>query len=138
VLAEEAQQYPTFPAVTDIIRICAFRYGLDESEFKKADRRTHGRIVRPRAIAMWVACAATEMSLQEIARRFGGVHHSTVMAARDKVNLWRATEPYLDRELTSIRESVQQAASITLPLTDVVSLIADALRARGQFEGVGL
>jgi chromosomal replication initiator protein len=63
--------------VASILATVAEAYGLTSLEIR---RRTHRRsIARPRQVAMFVLRQTTYMSLPEIGKAFGGLHHTTVL-----------------------------------------------------------
>lgn len=66
-----------------IIATVAQMYSIDPT-WIVSDRRGRG-LAEPRAIAMYLARVHTEASFPVIGAAFGGKHHTTVIAARDKV-----------------------------------------------------
>lgn len=48
-------------------------------------RRRHHAVVRPRQVAIWLCSKRTTKSLPEIGRRFGGMDHTSIMNANEKV-----------------------------------------------------
>ena len=69
--------------VESIIKQVANYYGLKTSEIK-SDRR-HKSLANPRAVAMYLARNHTKDSYPDLARAFGGKHHTTVISAVQKI-----------------------------------------------------
>lgn len=66
-----------------IIKCVASYYGLKTMEIK-SDRR-HKSLANPRAVAMYLARHHTKDSYPDLARAFGGKHHTTVISAVQKI-----------------------------------------------------
>jgi len=69
--------------VESIIKAVASYYGLKTSDIK-SDRR-HKSLAGPRAVAMYLARHHTKDSYPDLARAFGGKHHTTVISAVQKI-----------------------------------------------------
>ena len=69
--------------VDSIIKVVASYYGLKPVEIK-SDRR-HKSLANPRAVAMYLARHHTKDSYPDLARAFGGKHHTTVISAVQKI-----------------------------------------------------
>ena len=69
--------------VEAIIKVVASYYGLKPAEIK-SDRR-HKSLANPRAIAMYLSRHHTKDSYPDLARAFGGKHHTTVISAVQKI-----------------------------------------------------
>jgi chromosomal replication initiator protein len=69
--------------VDTIIKVVASYYGLKPAEIK-SDRR-HKSLANPRAIAMYLSRHHTKDSYPDLARAFGGKHHTTVISAVQKI-----------------------------------------------------
>ncbi|HTR52335.1 MAG TPA: chromosomal replication initiator protein DnaA [Kofleriaceae bacterium] len=69
--------------VESIIKSVASYYGLKPAEIK-SDRR-HKSLANPRAVAMYLARHHTKDSYPDLARAFGGKHHTTVISAVQKI-----------------------------------------------------
>jgi chromosomal replication initiator protein len=69
--------------VETIIKAVANYYGLKPSDIK-SDRR-HKSLANPRAIAMFISRHHTKDSYPDLARAFGGKHHTTVISAVQKI-----------------------------------------------------
>jgi chromosomal replication initiator protein len=66
-----------------IIKCVANYYGLKTLDIK-SDRR-HKSLANPRAVAMYLARHHTKDSYPDLARSFGGKHHTTVISAVQKI-----------------------------------------------------
>ena len=69
--------------VESIIKSVASYYGLKPAEIK-SDRR-HKSLANPRAVAMYLSRNHTKDSYPDLARAFGGKHHTTVISAVQKI-----------------------------------------------------
>jgi chromosomal replication initiator protein len=69
--------------VETIIKAVASYYGLKPAEIK-SDRR-HKSLANPRAVAMYMSRNHTKDSYPDLARAFGGKHHTTVISAVQKI-----------------------------------------------------
>ncbi len=69
--------------VETIIKAVAGYYGLKTSDIK-SDRR-HKSLANPRAVAMYLSRHHTKDSYPDLARAFGGKHHTTVISAVQKI-----------------------------------------------------
>ena len=77
------------------------------SRSHQADRRARA-VARPRQVAMYLAKAMTPKSLPEIGRRFRR-DHTTVIHAIRQITKLRATDPDLDRDLTTLQRDLEAA-----------------------------
>jgi len=80
-----------------------FRIGIKELKAKNNSKR----VVFPRQVAMWMARELTESSLPEIARAFGGKHHTTVLHSVEKIGKRKRADPDFNRELNLLMSSFQ-------------------------------
>ena len=95
------------PAATaeSIQKLVADYYNLRVNQIKS---RTNSRqIAFPRQIAMYLCKQLTRCSLQEIGRRFGGKHHSTVIHAVQKIEKMRGTDKEFDKLVDRFAESLR-------------------------------
>jgi chromosomal replication initiator protein len=69
--------------VETIIKAVASYYGLKSSDIKS--ERRHKSVATPRAVAMYLARHHTKDSYPDLARAFGGKHHTTVISAVQKI-----------------------------------------------------
>ncbi len=66
-----------------VIKHVASYYGLKPSDIKS--ERRHKSVATPRAVAMYLARHHTKDSYPDLARAFGGKHHTTVISAVQKI-----------------------------------------------------
>jgi chromosomal replication initiator protein len=98
---------PDSPAATteSIVKTVANFYNLKVSQLKA--RTNSHKVARPRQVAMYLCKQLTDSSLQEIGRKFGGKHHSTVIHAIQRVEARRASETdfneLVDRFIQSLK-----------------------------------
>jgi chromosomal replication initiator protein len=69
--------------VDAVIKAVASYYGLKPSDIKS--ERRHKSVATPRAVAMYLARHHTKDSYPDLARAFGGKHHTTVISAVQKI-----------------------------------------------------
>jgi len=95
------------PAATteSIQKLVANYYNLKVSQLK-AKTNSH-QIAFPRQIAMYLCKQHTGSSLQEIGRRFGGKHHSTVIHAIQKIERKRKEEQEFDKLVEHFNQSLK-------------------------------
>ena len=70
--------------VDGIIKSVASYYGLKAADIKS--ERRHKSVATPRAVAMYLARHHTKDSFPDLARAFGGKHHTTVISAVQKID----------------------------------------------------
>jgi hypothetical protein len=75
-----------------------------------SDRRTK-EIVRPRQVAMYLAKTMTLMSLPQIARRFNGKDHTTILHGVRKIEKLVAVDPELAAKVQIIRDAIMGEAA---------------------------
>jgi chromosomal replication initiator protein len=95
------------PAATSesIQKTVADYYNLRVNQLKS---RTNSRQVAfPRQIAMYLCKQLTRCSLQEIGRRFGGKHHSTVIHSVQKIDKMRSSDKEFDQLIERFMESLR-------------------------------
>ena len=66
-----------------VIKTVASYYGLKPSDIKS--ERRHKSVATPRAVAMYLSRHHTKDSYPDLARAFGGKHHTTVISAVQKI-----------------------------------------------------
>jgi chromosomal replication initiation ATPase DnaA len=86
------------------VAVCR-HYGISRDELL-SQRRDHG-VVRPRMVAMYLARCLTFRSWPEIARKFSGRDHTTVMHAFNRIAAQMATDPKLADEIAHIRRQLE-------------------------------
>lgn len=64
----------------------------------------------PRQVAMYLCKTLTNRSLAEIARRFGGRNHTTILHAVRKIERLRSDDKRLDRELRELERRIMELA----------------------------
>ena len=69
--------------VDGVIKVVASYYGLKPSDIKS--ERRHKSVATPRAVAMYISRHHTKDSYPDLARAFGGKHHTTVISAVQKI-----------------------------------------------------
>ena len=69
--------------VESVIKSVASYYGLKPSDIKS--ERRHKSVATPRAVAMYLSRHHTKDSYPDLARAFGGKHHTTVISAVQKI-----------------------------------------------------
>jgi chromosomal replication initiator protein len=94
------------PVVTveNIQKLVCNYFDLKVQQLKS--RTNAQKIAFPRQIAMYLTKQLTSCSLQEIGRRFGGKHHSTVLHAIEKITAKRASDPEFARMVQSFTEKL--------------------------------
>jgi len=90
--------------VETIIKAVANYYGLKPSDIK-SDRR-HKSLANPRAIAMYISRHHTKDSYPDLARAFGGKHHTTVISAVQKIAERLKDDASLRSEIHAIESMV--------------------------------
>jgi chromosomal replication initiator protein len=69
--------------VDGVIKAVASYYGLKPADIKS--ERRHKSVATPRAVAMYISRHHTKDSYPDLARAFGGKHHTTVISAVQKI-----------------------------------------------------
>ncbi len=90
--------------VESIIKCVASYYGLKTSDIK-SDRR-HKSLANPRAVAMYLARNHTKDSYPDLARAFGGKHHTTVISAVQKIAERMKEDAAMRSELHAIEQMI--------------------------------
>ena len=90
--------------VETIIKAVASYYGLKPAEIK-SDRR-HKSLANPRAVAMYLSRHHTKDSFPDLARAFGGKHHTTVISAVQKITERLKDDASLRSELHAIESMI--------------------------------
>ena len=91
--------------IDGIQKLVADHFGIRIQELKA--KNNSKRVVFPRQIAMWMARELTESSLPEIARAFGGKHHTTVLHSVEKIARKKRTDANFNKELSLLMSSFQ-------------------------------
>ena len=90
--------------IETIARAVAEHFGMRIADLKA--RNNSKNIVYPRQLGMFLAKQLTEASLGEIARFYGGKHHSTVIHSIRKIEQTRQVDRELDRTLNRLTEQL--------------------------------
>ena len=78
--------------IETIQRVVAMKYSVEVKDLKGHQRTAS--IALPRQVAMYLACAMTDLSSTDIGRAFGGKDHSTVLHARKKIEKKIEEDPF--------------------------------------------
>lgn len=97
-------QEPRKVKIEEIQRIVARRYNVSRGDLLSSRRPAN--VVRPRHIAMYLAKTLTLCSLPEIARRFGGRDHTTVLHAVRKIEVLVGNDGALAKEIDVIKREL--------------------------------
>jgi chromosomal replication initiator protein len=95
---------PEHLTVDTILKSVASYYGLKVSDLKSP--RRHKSIAGPRAVAMYLARTHTKESYPDLGRAFGGKHHTTVIAAVEKVTTKLRDDNGLRGEVAAIEKNL--------------------------------
>lgn len=87
-----------------IAKAVAESFNLRVADLKTRNNSQH--IVFPRQIAMFLTRQLIDVSLPEIARYYGGKHHSTVIHSIRKIEQERQANPALERTLIKLSEQL--------------------------------
>jgi chromosomal replication initiator protein len=87
-------------------RIVADHYKISIDDLKARSNMRH--VLVPRQVAMYLCKKLTGKSYPEIARQFGGKHHTTVIHSFEKINLLIRT----DREMESVVKRLTDSIGI--------------------------
>ena len=91
--------------IEGIAKTVAEHFSMRVADLKARNNSKH--IVYPRQIAMFLAKQLTDASLPEIARFYGGKHHSTVIHSVRKIDQERQTNKDLERLLHQLGEKLR-------------------------------
>lgn len=100
-----SQQFP----LGRVQEVVSRYYGINLDELKSSDRRP--LYSHPRQIAMYLARQLTRHSLPDIAARFGGKHHTTVLHACRQVPLRMKRDPRTAEDVKVLREAIIRCAA---------------------------
>jgi chromosomal replication initiator protein len=92
--------------VDGVIKAVASYYGLKSADIKS--ERRHKSVATPRAVAMYLARHHTKDSYPDLARAFGGKHHTTVISAVQKIGERLKDDGSLRDELHAIEGMLQK------------------------------
>jgi len=94
----------------DIIRLVAESYGLKSSDLKGRGRNQ--MVTLPRQIAMYLCRESLGMSFPEIANKFGGKNHSTIVSAYKKI------QNLIEKDLSLLSTIEKLAENLGLKICD--------------------
>lgn len=114
--------------VRKIIAAVASYYGVTRNDLV-SQRRTYP-IVRYRQVACWLAKNLTGTSFPHIGRMMGGRDHTTAMWAVTKIDLCRATDPVLQRQLDDLK-------SILIPSPHPQVIVVPQTSSEGEMSCMG-
>lgn len=87
-----------------VVQAVVDAFGVTADELRSRSR-TH-RVALPRQVAMYLLRENTPLSYPEIGERLGGRDHTTVMYGNDKISELLETDPSLQQQVSSIRETL--------------------------------
>jgi chromosomal replication initiator protein len=90
--------------VDSVIKSVASYYGLKPADIKS--ERRHKSVATPRAVAMYIARNNTKDSYPDLARAFGGKHHTTVISAVQKITERIKDDASLRSEIHAIEQTI--------------------------------
>jgi chromosomal replication initiator protein len=90
--------------VDNVIKAVASYYGLKPSDIKS--ERRHKSVATPRAVAMYISRHHTKDSYPDLARAFGGKHHTTVISAVQKIIEKVKDDPSLRSQIHAIESMI--------------------------------
>ena len=90
--------------IETIAKAVAESFGMRVADLKAKNNSKH--IVYPRQIAMYLAKQLTDASLPEIARFYGGKHHSTVIHSIRKIENEKQADKNLQRTINRLSEQL--------------------------------
>src|SRR5262245_56187308 len=90
--------------VDSVIKAVASYYGLKPADIKS--ERRHKSVATPRAVAMYLSRHHTKDSYPDLARAFGGKHHTTVISAVQKIIERLKEDASLRSELHAIEGTI--------------------------------
>ncbi len=108
VLRGRFEEPPKRTTVESIIGHTAKHYGLTKDQLLTP---THQRsIARPRQVAMYLCRKMTRRSLPDLAIRFGGKHHTTVLYASGRIETLMKEDDQLRRDVEVIGNTIRAVA----------------------------
>ena len=87
-----------------IQRIVADHYKISIDDLKA--RSNMRQVLRPRQVAMYLCKKLTSKSYPEIARQFGGKHHTTVIHSVEKINQLLGTDREMEAMVKRLTDSI--------------------------------
>ena len=105
VLKSLTERSPRLISINAVQKAVASHYDLKVSDLKA--KNNSRRITEPRQVAMFLCRKLTRSSLPQIAREFGGKHHTTVLHSIRKISNIRKSNDRLEGDLTRLAEVIQ-------------------------------
>jgi chromosomal replication initiator protein len=90
--------------VDSIIKLVASYYSVKPADIKS--ERRHKSVATPRAVAMYLARHHTKDSYPDLARGFGGKHHTTVISAVQKIVVKLKDDASLRSEIHALESQI--------------------------------
>jgi chromosomal replication initiator protein len=90
--------------ITMIQRIVSDYYKISIDDLKARSNMRH--VLMPRQVAMYLCKKLTGKSYPEIARQFGGKHHTTVIHSVEKISRQIGTDPELETIVKRLTDSI--------------------------------
>ncbi len=95
--------------VQRVVLITARHFGVGPADITGPSRRSE--IVRPRQVAMYLACETTKSSAPEIGRRIGDKDHTTILHAAHKIEGLLATDRVLAAHVAELRTRLAECVA---------------------------
>lgn len=92
-------------SIAQIQKVVAENYKTTVESLRTRSNARH--VLLPRQVAMYVCKRLTKKSYPEIARQFGGKHHTTVIHSVDKIDRLMSTDSELNRTIERLIESLR-------------------------------
>jgi len=106
LIAESDRQFRR-TRVPDILKATALHFGVSLAELIRGGRTKP--LVCHRHIAMYLATILTDYSLPDIARRFGGYDHTSILHGRDRIKRMIKTDPEIAAHVAALISSIPGA-----------------------------
>ncbi len=94
------------PSPEAIVQEVADYFGIAPEDLLGPSRKQ--QIAMPRQIAMYLLCAETDLSLEQIGLFMGNRNHTTILHGRNKVRALMETDPTTRLHVQAIRERMRQ------------------------------
>src|SRR5260370_15835409 len=91
-------------SIENIQRVVCQEFGLTLPQLKSKDNSR--AVAYPRQVAMYLSKQLTIASLPQIAREFGGKHHTTVLHSINKIGQLRKSDRDLNSLLNNLSDSL--------------------------------
>lgn len=107
------KQQPTPRIIENIIEVAAASEGLTPADILGPVRESPH--VRARQRGMYLARQATDRSLPELGRRFGGRDHTTVLHALRKISVLVERDESERRAIEILRRAIERRTGVRIP-----------------------